>query len=106
MKKILIGLLMTTVFVGILACQKSVSNQNINANLQKVTADPADNAPRISLEDAKKDFDNGAAIFVDTRAESQYKQEHIKGAINVPMEAVEMRYKEIPTDKKIIAYCS
>jgi predicted sulfurtransferase len=66
----------------------------------------ADDAPRISLADAKKDFDAGNVVFVDTRADVAYKQEHIKGAINVPMEAVEMRYREIPANKKIIAYCS
>lgn len=65
-----------------------------------------EDAPRISLADAKKDFDAGNAVFVDTRAEIAYKGEHIKGSINVPMEAVETRYKEIPTGKKIIAYCS
>lgn len=66
----------------------------------------ADEAPRITLADAKKDFDAGNTVFVDTRAETSYKQEHIKGAINMPMETVETRYKEIPTGKKIIAYCS
>jgi 3-mercaptopyruvate sulfurtransferase SseA len=66
----------------------------------------ADDAPRISLADAKKDFDAGNVVFVDTRAAVAYQQEHIKGAINIPMEAVETRYKEIPTGKKIIAYCS
>lgn len=68
--------------------------------------DPADSAPRINLADAKKAFDEGNVVFVDTRAEATYKQEHIKGAINVPAEAMETRYKEIPTGKKIIAYCS
>jgi rhodanese-related sulfurtransferase len=61
---------------------------------------------RLSLADAKKDFDSGNVVFVDTRAEVAYKAEHVKGSINIPMEAVETRYKEIPTDKKIIAYCS
>ena len=66
----------------------------------------ADAAPRITLADAKKDFDAGVVIFIDTRAESAYKNERIKGAINMSAEAVEARYKEIPADKKIIAYCS
>jgi 3-mercaptopyruvate sulfurtransferase SseA len=66
----------------------------------------ADDAPRISLADAKKDFDAGNVVFVDTRAAVAYQQEHIKGALNIPMEAVETRYKEIPASKKIIAYCS
>ncbi len=66
----------------------------------------ADDAPRITLADAKKDFDAGTAIFVDTRDEAAFKNEHIKGAINISMNAVEAKYKEIPTGKKIIAYCS
>lgn len=72
------------------------------------TADAAqtDGAARISVEEAKKAFDANDAVFVDTRAESAYQVEHIKGAINIPAEAFKMRYKEVPTGKKIIAYCS
>jgi len=66
----------------------------------------ADEAPRISLEEAKKDFDAGKAIFIDTRDMVSYRNLHIKGAINIPMETVQMRWKEIPLGKKIIAYCS
>lgn len=66
----------------------------------------SDDAPRITLAEAKKEFDAGNVVFVDTRAAPTYESEHIKGAINVPMEAVEARYKEIPKGKKIIAYCS
>jgi 3-mercaptopyruvate sulfurtransferase SseA len=100
------------------ACQsastanQSASTANKAANNSNKSAPKADeqghtdDAPRISLADAKKDFDSGSAIFVDTRAEAAYKNEHIKGSINIPADAVETRYKEIPTDKKIIAYCS
>ena len=66
----------------------------------------ADEAPRINLADAKKDFDAGKVVFVDTRAEPSYKTEHIKGAINVPADSIQTRYTEVPKDKKVIAYCS
>lgn len=100
------------------ACQNAASPVNVesakatNSNSVAVTPkaiepkDAADDAPRIALAEAKKDFDAGNTIFVDTRAEAAYKQEHIKGSINVPIESFEARYKEIPTGKKIIAYCS
>ncbi len=65
-----------------------------------------DDAPRINLADAKADFDAGKVIFVDTRAADAYKQEHIKGSINVTFADFEAQYKKIPTDRKIIAYCS
>lgn len=102
--------------VGSLACQDAAppvkvesAKTTTNAAAPTKKTDEhghADEAPRIALADAKKDFDAGNVVFVDTRAEATYKQEHIKGAINMPMEAVEARYKEIPTGKKIIAYCS
>ena len=78
------------------------------ANNANAPAAPAhnDNAPRISLEDAKKAYDNGGVLFIDTRAEPAYKVEHIKGAVNIPVETIESRYKDVPKDKKIIAYCS
>src|SRR5690348_12076702 len=66
----------------------------------------ADEAQRITLEDAKKEFDAGTAVFVDTRDASSFQNARIKGAINVPMFYFEQHWKEIPTDKKIIAYCS
>jgi hypothetical protein len=65
-----------------------------------------DTAPRISLADAKKDFDSGTAVFVDTHAPDQYAQRHIKGSINVPANNLEPYLNKIPKGKKIIAYCS
>jgi len=63
-------------------------------------------AARISLADAKKAFDAGDAIFVDTRAAEGFKIEHIKGAINIPAGEFETRYAELPKNRQIIAYCS
>lgn len=62
--------------------------------------------PRISLEDAKKEFDAGTAVIVDSRADVAYKQEHIAGAINVPIGSPEGEFDKIPRGKKIIVYCS
>ena len=91
-------------------CDKTSLKSDVNAakaaTNPATTATPADEAPRISLDDAKKDFDAGNAIFIDTRAESSFMEEHIKGAINIPSNAFETRYTEVPKDKKIIAYCS
>lgn len=87
--------------------EKAKSNLNATNPVQKTNETAQmDDAPRISLADAKKDFDAGNAIFIDTRGEGSFNQEHIKGAINVMPEQVEMKYKEIPTGKKIIVYCS
>lgn len=87
--------------------EKSQSNANATNPVQKTNeTGHADDAPRITLADAKKDFDAGNAIFIDTRGDATFKQEHVKGAINIMPEQVEMKYKEISTDKKLIVYCS
>ena len=65
-----------------------------------------DTAPRISLADAKKDFDAGTAVFIDTHSPDQYAQRHIKGSINIPANQLDAYFNKIPKGKKIIAYCS
>ena len=99
------------------ACQKAsvASNSETVNQVPAVTVTPTntapgsvpvDTAPRISLEEAKADFDKKVAVFVDTRPEDAYKVEHIKDAINIPLGSPETRFKELSKDKKIIAYCS
>ena len=63
-------------------------------------------SPRITLADAKKDFDAKTAVFIDTHAPEQYAQRHIPGAINVTANNVDAYVNKIPKGKKIIAYCS
>ena len=115
MKKLLsLSAFLTIALLVSTACQSaSTSSVDNKANKPANSAAPktddhghADDAPRIALAEAKKDFDAGNVVFIDTRAKAAYDTEHIKGAINMTTDAVEARYKEIPADKKIIAYCS
>ena len=61
--------------------------------------------PRISLEDAKKAYDDKSAIFVDARAVEAYKAEHVKGAANIPLGST-TDFSSLPKGKTIIVYCS
>jgi rhodanese-related sulfurtransferase len=63
-------------------------------------------APRISLEDAKKAYDAGTAYIIDARGEDSYKDEHIKSAINITSDSLKEKLKTLPKDKTIIVYCS
>jgi hypothetical protein len=65
-----------------------------------------DNAERISIEEAKKEFDAGNAVFIDTRDPRAFAAEHILGAINIPENEIDQRLNTIPKGKKLIAYCS
>ncbi|MBV9240692.1 MAG: rhodanese-like domain-containing protein [Acidobacteria bacterium] len=61
--------------------------------------------PRIALEDAKKAYDDKSAIFIDARPVEAYKNEHIKGATNIPLGST-TDFSSLPRGKTIIVYCS
>jgi hypothetical protein len=73
---------------------------------QAAPADPAAEAPRISVADAKKALDAGKAVLVDVRGPASYDQEHAKGALSLPLYELPNRMGELPKDKQIIAYCT
>ena len=82
------------------------------ANAAAKTPQPAEPAipfpdvPRITLADAKSDFDAGNAIFIDTRPGASYQEERVKGAINLSTTEELAKADTLPKGKKIIAYCS
>lgn len=94
------------------ANSKATANNTLKAasnNTAVSASQPADDghaAPRISLADTKKDYDAGTAFIVDVRDVNAYKNEHIKGAVNIPIADLATSMDKIPKDKKIIVYCS
>lgn len=69
--------------------------------------DNEDAVPRIKVEEAKKEWDAGNIVFVDSRPETAFKQEHLPGAINIPLgpEAA-AKFDTLPKGKKIVVYCT
>ena len=68
--------------------------------------DDGHDAPRISLADAKKAFDDKSAVFIDTHTAEQFALEHIPGAVNIQANTIKQNLDKVPKGKKIIAYCS
>lgn len=108
----LITLILAAVALG---CQTTSTNVADNKSAPNAApanfatqadAAPTDDAPRITLADAKTAFDNGGALFIDTRASAAYEAEHIRGSLNIPVDKLPDRLKDLPKDKRIIAYCS
>ena len=68
--------------------------------------------PRILCEELQKMIENGEkVIIVDTRTTVSYKDDHIKGAINIylnpggdPFER-QMTFMALPADKPLVIYC-
>jgi hypothetical protein len=64
-------------------------------------------APRMTLEDFKKLYDDPAKrpIIIDVRAKETYDAGHIKGAISFPESDIDTRVGELPKNKLVVAYC-
>lgn len=64
--------------------------------------------PRIDVTDAKAMVDAGNAIILDVVAAHIWPSMSriIEGAIRISPEDVEERYKELPREQTIIAYCT
>ncbi len=84
----------------------------VNAKSETAASDvkkynSAAEVPRITVEEAKKAFDAGNAVFVDSRPETAYQAEHILGSISIPSGAnASEKFSSLPRGKKIIVYCS
>ena len=64
--------------------------------------------PRIEVAEAKAMVDAGEAVILDVVASHVWPSmtRIIPGSIRIPPEEVEERYRELPRDKTIIAYCT
>lgn len=67
---------------------------------------PYPEVPRISLGDAKAQYDANTAIFVDVRSPDEYAAARIPGAISLPLAELQADYQELPTDALIFLYCT
>jgi 3-mercaptopyruvate sulfurtransferase SseA len=59
----------------------------------------------LSVDEAKALVDKRQPVlFIDVREKPQYDDLHIKGAINVPLDAMRARLREIPRRELLVLY--
>lgn len=59
----------------------------------------------ITGKELEERANDGKTLIVDVRPEADYKEGHVKGAINVPFDKVEENLDKLPKDKDIALYC-
>lgn len=59
----------------------------------------------IGREELAERARRGEVVVLDVRPSEEYRSGHIPGALSLPVDELERRLAEIPTDKEIIAYC-
>jgi 3-mercaptopyruvate sulfurtransferase SseA len=107
-------LLILTAILSVIALAACNSNETLlsqNSSPASKTATPpppppTDNAKRITADELHKLWSSNQVLIIDTRAESAYQTEHIKGSISMPTGTVLQRIDELPRDKMIVAYCT
>ena len=65
-----------------------------------------DGIPRITAAELISELRRRKAVLLDVRGRDAYKERHIKGALNIPVDQVHARLKELPRGKLIATYCS
>lgn len=67
----------------------------------------SDDVPRISVDEAKVHFDDGTALFVDSRRLTAYRREHIPGAVRAySSSGADAFSAALNSNQLIITYCT
>ena len=51
------------------------------------------------------DYDMEDKLLIDVRSQEEFENGHVEGAVNIPVDSLRERLKELPKDKEIIEYC-
>jgi 3-mercaptopyruvate sulfurtransferase SseA len=96
------------IVAGLVACNsnETLLTQKPANQAAPPASPPADNARRITADELHKLWEKNEVFIIDTRAESAYKAEHIKGSISMPTGTVLDHLSELPRNKLIAAYCT
>jgi 3-mercaptopyruvate sulfurtransferase SseA len=108
--KALASLLFLVAIGALVACNSNetplAQAPKAGATPQQPSPPPADNARRITVAELHDLYQKNNVLIIDTRPDSAYKDEHIKGSISMPTGTVLSRVDELPRDKMIVAYCT
>ena len=64
--------------------------------------DALEPVPAVELLQRARD---GLVTVIDVRPPREYVQGHIAGALNIPLEQLKKRLKDLPRDREVVAYC-
>jgi rhodanese-related sulfurtransferase/predicted transcriptional regulator len=59
----------------------------------------------IDRDELVKRLASGDVVLIDVRPEEEFAAGHIEGACSVPLEELERRLADLPTNREVVAYC-
>jgi rhodanese-related sulfurtransferase len=60
---------------------------------------------RVGVAELRRRLKDGSVVVLDVRPEGEYHAGHIAGARSVPLAELKARFREIPKDQEVVAYC-
>lgn len=64
-----------------------------------------DSGVNVSIDQALQMWKNNEVIIIDVRTPQEYKEGHIPGVANIPLDELDSRSSEVPKDKKVLLIC-
>lgn len=71
-----------------------------------VAAQATQPLPVMTAEELARRLTTNNILVLDVRGRSEYNEEHIRGALNIPLGYLPRRLDEIPNDKQVVAQCA
>ena len=59
----------------------------------------------IKKENVERLLSLNQVLIIDVRSAEEYAQQHIPSAINLPLDEIPQRLKELPTDRLLVTAC-
>lgn len=82
---------------GVILIMTATAENTATATIQSQKLDPTDYASNFA--------DDTDHVLIDVRTPEEFGAGHIAGAINIPVQQLEQRLSEVPSDKEIVVYC-
>lgn len=93
--------------ISLMAGLRDVAERNIAEVRQLVDSFHGD-GPDLDAVDADElleRMESGDVTLLDVRPEQEYAAGHLPGALNIPVEELQARLRELPAGQTIVAYC-
>ena len=93
--------------VALLGALRRITERNVGA-VEKVLNSyfrERDSLEAISRKELLRRMRDGLVTVIDTRPAEEFAAGHLRGAINVPLNELKRRLREMPRDQEIVAYC-
>ena len=106
-KRVLYRLAGDAEVVGLIRALGRVGERNL-AEIERVMNDyftARDALEPVSRVELMSRLEDGLVTVLDVRPEDEFALGHLPSAINIPVEELERRLKELSVDREIVAYC-